>query len=54
MSILPKESKKYSVSAKTDEPYAKEVCKVLIAKPCLRNSQLKKDLIIKNTKHIVI
>jgi len=34
MSILPKESKKYSVSAKTDEPYAKEVCKVLIAKPC--------------------
>ena len=34
MIILPKESKKYSVTAKTDEPYAKEVCKVLIAKPC--------------------
>ena len=34
MNILPRESKRYSVSAKTDEPYAKEVCKVLVAKPC--------------------
>lgn len=50
MYILPNEKKRYTVSEKSDKAYCEEVCKLLIAKPCLIG-QIAKDNAVLNEQY---